>query len=88
MKLTTNLKKKINKSREFLKNSLIYFVYHNMKIDNNLIFIESKDGRDFVGNMFRIVEELSSGEYGNYKIYVCIIYLSIFIHIFWFIFYF
>lgn len=70
MKLTTNLKKKINKSREFLKNSLIYFVYHNMKIDNNLIFIESKDGRDFVGNMFRIVEELSSGEYGNYKIYV------------------
>ena len=70
MKLTTNLKKRINKFREFLNNSLIYFVYYNMKIDKNIIFIESKDGKDFVGNMLRIVEELSSGDYRDYKIYV------------------
>ena len=56
--------------KDSLLNSLIYFTYYNMKIDEHAIYVESRDGNDFTGNILRIVEEISSGEYGDYKIYV------------------
>ncbi|MDO5815852.1 MAG: CDP-glycerol glycerophosphotransferase family protein, partial [Methanobrevibacter sp.] len=49
---------------------MIYNAYYDDKIDENLIYLESRDGLDFTGNIFRIVEELSTGEYGNFRIYV------------------
>ena len=51
-------------------NSLIYKNYYHSKIDENIVYLESRDGTDFTGNILRIAEELSSGNYGNLKLYV------------------
>lgn len=51
-------------------NSYCYFIYYHIKIDENLVFLSSRDGKDFTGNIFRIAEELSKDEYKNFKIYV------------------
>ena len=48
-------------------NSLIYKNYYHSKIDENIVYLESRDGTDFTGNILRIAEELSSGNYGNLK---------------------
>ncbi len=56
--------------KESILNTLIYFAYYHMKIDEHAIYVESRDGNDFTGNILRIVEEISSGDYGDYKIYV------------------
>ena len=64
------LKKKLKKLKEISINSLIYNAYYHKKIDENLVYVESRDGKDFAGNILRIVEELSTGKYGDYKIVV------------------
>ena len=51
-------------------NSEIYNLYYNEKLDNNLIYFESRNGHDFAGNIFKIIEELSTGSYGDFKICV------------------
>ena len=56
--------------KESVYNTMIYFAYYHMKIDEHAIYVESRDGNDFTGNILRIVEEISSGDYGDYKIYV------------------
>lgn len=65
---------KISKKFEDLKyasiNSLIYYNYYHKKIDENLVYVECKNGKDFSGNIFRIVEELSKDVYSNFKIVV------------------
>ncbi|MDO5811041.1 MAG: CDP-glycerol glycerophosphotransferase family protein [Methanobrevibacter sp.] len=63
-------KREFNKFKQHLVNDLIYYNYHHKKIDDKLVFVESKSGNDFTGNVFRIVEELSTGKYGKLKIQV------------------
>lgn len=65
-----NIKKKIKSLKEYSINSLIYFNYYHRKIDEKLVYVESRDGNDFTGNILRIVEELSTGKYSNLKIFV------------------
>ena len=65
-----SFKQKIKKVKQNSINDLIYYNYYHKKIDENLVYVESRDGNDFTGNIFRIVEELSSGKYGNLKIFV------------------
>ena len=60
---------KINNLNECADNTAIYKSYYNDKIYENIIYLESRNGQDFTGNIFRIVEEISSGDYGNFKIY-------------------
>lgn len=62
-KLISNLKKGT-------VNSLIYNSYYHSKIDEDIVYLESRDGTDFTGNILRIAQELSSGEYGKLKLYV------------------
>ena len=62
--------RKIRNLKECLDNSSIYDAYYNDSIDENLAYFESRNGRDFTGNIFRIVEELSTGNYGDLKIHV------------------
>ena len=50
-------------------NSKIYSIYYK-DIDERIVYLESRDGNDFTGNILRLAEELSTGEYGNFKIYV------------------
>ena len=64
------LKSKLINFKECVFNSIIYNTYYNKDIDENLVYLESRDGLDFTGNIFRIVEELSTGNYGNLKIHV------------------
>lgn len=64
------MKKKYYFLRNLLVNSYCYFVYYHVKIDENMVYVESRDGKDFTGNIFRIVEELSRDEYRKLKIYV------------------
>lgn len=61
---------KIHNINECRENSQIYDVYSNQSIDNHIIYFESRNGNDFAGNIFRIVEEISKGEFGDFKIYV------------------
>ena len=67
-------KGKIGKKIEDLKyatiNSWIYYNYYHGDIDENLVYVESVNGKDFSGNVFRIVEELTKGDYGKLRIVV------------------
>ncbi len=51
-------------------NSAVYDAYYNKDIDERIVYVESRNGFDFTGNIFRIVEELSKGDYGDLRIYV------------------
>lgn len=48
-------------------NSKIYDVYYNTPLDENLVFLESRDGNDFTGNILRICAELHKPAYGNLR---------------------
>ena len=61
---------KIKKLKQCFINDLIYQNYYRKQIDENLVYVESRDGNDFTGNIFRIVEELSTGKYGDLKVFV------------------
>ena len=69
MSLKSKLKRKVGKYKEGYINSSIYKAYEE-GIDENVAYFESRDGNDFTGNIFRLVEELSTGKYGDYQIYV------------------
>lgn len=62
--------RKIRNLKECLDNSSIYDAYYNSSLDDSLIYFESRNGRDFTGNIFRIIEEVSTGKYGDFKIHV------------------
>ena len=61
---------KFRNLNECKTNSAIYDAYYNSAIEDDMVYIESRNGFDFTGNLFRIVEELSTGKYGNFRIYV------------------
>lgn len=63
-------KSKLLNFKECAVNSMIYRQYYNDDLDDKLVYLESRDGLDFTGNIFRIVEELSKGKYGDFKIHV------------------
>ena len=62
------IKQKIINFKDCYDNSKIYDIYYDQKIDENLIYFESRNGEDLVGNIFRIIEEISTNDYGNFKI--------------------
>ena len=61
---------KLRHFRDCRENSKIYDIYYNEKVNEDIVYLESRNGKDFTGNIFRIAEELSTGKYGNLKIYV------------------
>ena len=63
-------KDKLRNIKDCVANSMIYNVYYNEDLDSSLVYLESRDGLDFTGNIFRIAEELSTGKYGDLKLYV------------------
>lgn len=65
-----SIKQKLLKLKQCFINDLIYRNYYHKEIDENLVYVESREGNDFTGNILRIVEELSTGDYGNFKIFV------------------
>ena len=64
------LMNRLNNFNECRVNSQIYDIYDNGDIDSHIVYLESRNGKDFTGNIFRIAEELSTGRYGDLKIYV------------------
>ncbi|WP_458453945.1 CDP-glycerol glycerophosphotransferase family protein [Methanobrevibacter sp.] len=69
MNIVSRFWTKFKNYRVFKQNTEIYEEYAKPIIDN-LVYVESRDGGDFTGNIFRIVEELSSGDYGDFEICV------------------
>ena len=65
-----SFRQKIRNLKDCRDNTSIYDAYYNAPIDERLVYFESRNGRDFTGNIFRLVEELSTGDYGDYRIYV------------------
>ena len=63
-------KDKFRNLKECKINSAIYKEYTDSKIEDDIVYVESRNGFDFTGNIFRIVEELSTGAYGDFRIYV------------------
>lgn len=61
------IKKRIRKLFVLLLNTMYYFLYHHVPLDDHLVFLESRDGKDFAGNILRIAEALSTGDYGRFK---------------------
>ena len=64
------LKSKLLNFKDCAVNSMIYKAYYKDEIDSNLVYLESRDGLDFTGNILRITEELSTGKYGDLKLFV------------------
>ena len=64
------LRQKIRNLKDCCDNTSIYDAYYTSQIDEKLVYFESRNGRDFTGNLFRIIEELSTGKYGEFKIHV------------------
>lgn len=64
------LKNKFNKLRDVTANSLIYYIYYNLPLNKNLVYIESQNGEALNGNLLRICEELSKPEYNFLKIII------------------
>ena len=52
------------------ENTRIYDSYYNYDIEEQTVYIDAMYGLTFTGNMLRIAQELSSGEYGKFDIYV------------------
>lgn len=50
----TNLKKNVC--------DIYYDTYYNKSIDDHLVYLESRDGMDFTGNIFRIVQEICTNQ--------------------------
>ena len=61
---------KFKKLKDCFVNDRIYYNYYHKDIDENLVYVESREGHDFTGNILRIVEELSTKKYGDFKIFV------------------
>lgn len=68
------LLKKIKKVNSKYINKVKYYSYYKkMKIDPEIIYLESQQGRTLNGNMFYILKEmLTNKEYKNYKKYISI----------------
>lgn len=70
-----NLKKACKKYSKKFKQTLLttYTVwnYEHGHIQDDLIVINSKYGMDLAGNMLRIMEAVSSGKYGHYRMVLC-----------------
>lgn len=62
--------KKYRVLKDVLGNTLVYFVYYNVPIDQNLVYVESQNGDALNGNLLRICEELNKKEYSNLKIVI------------------
>ena len=63
-------KSKLHNFKDCAVNSMIYNAYYNNDLDERLVYLESRDGLDFTGNIFRIAEELSNEKYDDLKVYV------------------
>ena len=61
---------KFHNFKDCYESSKIYDVYYNEDIDDRIIYLESRNGNDFTGNIFRIAEELSKDEFKSFDIYV------------------
>ena len=59
------IKKKINKLKSRLWFSIYYGRYQKSKINNKMVFLESRNGSDMAGNILYIAKELS--ENPDYK---------------------
>ena len=64
------LKQKLRNLRDCMENSSIYKQYYDGGIEEDLIYLESRNGLDFTGNILRIAEEISTGKYGDFRIHV------------------
>lgn len=63
-----NLKKIKKQASKLIKNEILLYYNKNLKLDEKLIFLESKNGGDIGGNIFYILKELSKNKYEDYKI--------------------
>ena len=54
MSLKAKLKRNVGKYKESMINTSIYKAYDE-GIDESIVYVESRDGNDFTGNIFRIV---------------------------------
>ncbi|MEE8716815.1 MAG: glycosyltransferase [Coriobacteriales bacterium] len=65
------MKSKNNKKTIYDKYTDLYSVYYSKPIDESAVYLESRDGADFTGNIFRIAQELcSNSQYSNLHLYI------------------
>jgi Putative glycosyl/glycerophosphate transferases involved in teichoic acid biosynthesis TagF/TagB/EpsJ/RodC len=61
--------KRFRRQLSLLKRDIfIIRYYNNLKINENLILLESKNGKDVAGNIFYIIKELSGEKYKDYQL--------------------
>ena len=68
--MMNKLKKNLKIYKKNMNERLSYKIYYNAPIYEKLIYIESNHGKDLSSNILRIIEELSSKKYKDYKIVV------------------
>lgn len=71
-KLEKVVKQKLRKLYNPLLESYYMFCYRHLPLKNNLIFLDSRNGKEIAGNIYRIIMELSNEQYKNFKLILSI----------------
>lgn len=70
MRKIKKIKKILIKVKNILRSSWYIYYYYHSELDERMILLDSKNGKDLGGNVFRLAQELSgNSEYKNYKLY-------------------
>ena len=70
MRLAKKILKKFKTLLNSIFSSIVYYFYYNSDINDRLIFVESRNGKDLAGNILRLLIEIKK-KYGNqYKMVV------------------
>lgn len=68
---TKKIKKRIKRSINKIKRDKYIYYYEKLPIDNDAILLESRNGKEFGGNIYYILKELLENPlYNAYKIYI------------------
>lgn len=66
------VKKLLKYAKGMVKDSCYVYFMNHKPVDNKMILLESKKGAEVGGNILRILEELRSGRYDVYRVYLSI----------------
>ncbi|KZX17305.1 glycosyltransferase [Methanobrevibacter filiformis] len=61
-------KKLKRETHNVIKDSILIRYYNNLEIDEKLIVVESKNGKDIGGNIFYLLKELSDERFKDFKV--------------------
>lgn len=69
-KIMDKILNKLKNIKGIVANTIVYFIYYHMAINEKLIYVESQTGSALNGNLLRICEELNKDTYKGYRVII------------------